>query len=64
MRNHRMCGVTLNVYGGDAVVWEDWGVEKTPPKSGSLFALHTQALSCKYRLLLRKSVEIAHNRKC
>ena len=25
----------LNVYGSDAVVREDWGVEKTPPKSGS-----------------------------
>ena len=32
--------------GSDAVVREDWrGVENTPPKSGSLFALHTNTLS-------------------
>ena len=40
---------TSNVYGSDEVEREDWGVEKTPPKSGSLFALHTQALLYKYR---------------
>ena len=37
---------TLNVYGSDAVVREDWrGVENMPEKSGSLFALHTHTLS-------------------
>ena len=41
----------LNVYGSDVVVGEDLrGVENTPAKSGSLFALHTQALLYKYRL--------------
>ena len=44
MPDHREC--TLNVYGSDAVVREDRrGVEKTPLKSGSLFALHTHRLS-------------------
>ena len=37
---------TLNVYGSDAVVRGDSrGVENSPPKSGSLFALHTHRLS-------------------
>ena len=36
---------TLNVYGSDAVVREDWGVENSPAKSGSLFAFHTDTLS-------------------
>ena len=45
MYNHQMCGCTLNVYGSDAEYRETWGVENTPVKSGSLFALHTDTLS-------------------
>ena len=39
----------FNMYGSDAVVRRDWGggggVKSRPPKSGSLFALHTDMLS-------------------
>ena len=38
------------MYDSDAVVLEDWGVESTPPKSGSLFALHAHDLFYKCRL--------------
>ena len=33
------------MYGSDAVVRGDWGVVKTPPKSGRLFELHADTLS-------------------
>ena len=37
---------TLNEYGSDALVQGDTrGLESTPAKSGSLFALHTDRLS-------------------
>ena len=36
---------TLNVYGSVAVIREGGGVENTPVKSGSLFALYTHRFS-------------------
>ena len=36
---------TLNMYGSDVVRGDSQGVENRPPKSGSLFALHTDTLS-------------------
>ena len=37
----------LNVYSSDMVVRKDWGVENTPAKSESIFALHADTLSFK-----------------
>ena len=50
---------TLNVYGSDAVVREDWGVEKTPGEKRELICVThthvTQALFYKYRLNFYRS---------